>query len=65
MGVDGKEDGLEAREGAMARAGEVDGSKGGEKAEDNEVEVRVGGVEGVVEPGAKAVVDGARVGAAA
>lgn len=65
VGVDGEEDGLEAGEGLMeAGACEVDAGEGGEEAEDDELELGLGGVEGVVEPRAEVVVDCAGVGAA-
>lgn len=64
MRVEGEENGLEAGERHAADgAGEVEAGNGGEVAEDGELEVGVGGLEGVVEPAAEVVVASAGGGA--
>lgn len=65
VAVDGEEDGLEAGEGlAQGGACEVRAGEDREEAEDNELEIGLGGVEGVVEPGTEVVVGASGVGAA-
>jgi hypothetical protein len=63
--VEGEEDGLEAGEGfAEGDAGEVNAGDDGEEAEGDELEVRVAGLECVVEPATEVVFSGAGVGVA-
>lgn len=61
--VYGQQDGFESGERfPEGDPGEVDSGDDGEEAEDDELEVEFGGVEGVVEPAAELVVAGAGVG---
>lgn len=63
MCVECEEDGFEAGLGSAERdAGEVEAGDDWDESEDDELEIWIGGLEGVVEPATKVVVAGAGVG---